>query len=267
MPTFLDNNWLQKLQQRWSVPQDVEGLFHLAPTQTRTLPRLFREGLEGRITGYKEVTVPAAATAKNSTSILRKPARRADLIRGASGYFPFTPGGLEGIEVTAKIEDDYIERENASYAKTNNLDRKFIFGSDSGLLEIAPGFSRGLHFSEKSEEQPSHEARKIIEEDESLGGINTEKGSLENFEVVQDEFSSDNGVSEDEIDTLLPIEFPALAPHRALASQSSRRAGKEWAHVVDVNQGIPNFKELVPQMAKEWSFELDTFPEGSDLSS
>lgn len=259
VPTSLDNRWLQDLQQRWSVPQNIEGLFHLAPTQTRTLPRLFREGLEGRITGYKEVTIPAAAaTAKNSTSILRKPAQRANLIRGAPGNFPFTPGGLEGIEATAIIEDDFIGKENADYIKINNLDKKFDLGLETGLLEIAPGFSRGLQFPEKSED-PSPEARKIIEEDDSLDDINAENAQLESDKVLQDELSSDDSISEDEIDALLPIEFPALAPHRALVDRHSRRAKKEWAHVVNVNQGIPNFKELVPQMAKEWPFELDTF--------
>ena len=258
VPTSLDNYWLQDLQQRWNVPQDIESLFHLAPTQTRTLPRLFREGLEGKITGYKEVTIPAAAaTAKNSTSVLRKPARRADLIRGAPGYFPFTPGGLEGIEATAKIEDDLIGRENAYQGKNNNLHRR-IFGSESGFLEIAPGFSRGLQILEKSEDS-SDEARKIIEEDDSLDGINLGEAEAETNKAIQDDYRSDNSISEDEIDALLPVEFPALAPHRVLASRSSRYGKKEWAHIVDVNQDVPNFKELVPQMAREWPFELDTF--------
>ena len=50
-----------------------------------TIIRFIREGLDGRVTGYREVTVPAnSATAKNSTSLLRKPANRADFVRGAA---------------------------------------------------------------------------------------------------------------------------------------------------------------------------------------
>ena len=29
--------------------------------------------------------------------------------------------------------------------------------------------------------------------------------------------------------------------------------------MVDVNRDITNFRELVPEMAREWPFELDTF--------
>ncbi|KAG9627380.1 antiviral helicase, partial [Aureobasidium melanogenum] len=76
--TSFSTPWLDRLQQRWDCPTNYEELFELAPTQTRTIIRFTREGLEGRVTGYKEVTVPAnSATAKNSTSILRKPANRA----------------------------------------------------------------------------------------------------------------------------------------------------------------------------------------------
>ena len=74
-----NTRWLNQLQQRWDAPTNYRGLFEIAPTQTRTIIRFTREGLEGRVTGYKEVTVPAnSATAKNSTSLLRKPANRAD---------------------------------------------------------------------------------------------------------------------------------------------------------------------------------------------
>jgi antiviral helicase SKI2 len=60
-----NTHWLNKLQQRWDAPTNYRGLFQVAPTQTRTIIRFTREGLEGRVTGYKEVTVPAnSATAK-----------------------------------------------------------------------------------------------------------------------------------------------------------------------------------------------------------
>ena len=51
---------------------------------TRTVTRFKRQGLEGRVTGYENVTIPAnSATAKNSTSLMRKPASRVDFV--ASG--------------------------------------------------------------------------------------------------------------------------------------------------------------------------------------
>ena len=71
------------------------------------------------------------------------------------------------------------------------------------------------------------------------------------------ETSEDDG--EDDIDSLLPVEFPALEPHGVLAASSSKRGGREWAHMVDIKRDITNFRELVPDMAREWPFELDTF--------
>lgn len=92
-PTTFSPEWLDRLQHRWETTTNYNELFTLAPTQTRTVIRFSREGLGGHVTGYKEVTVPAnSATAKNSTSILRKPANRADFVRGAAGFFPFAPG-------------------------------------------------------------------------------------------------------------------------------------------------------------------------------
>ena len=135
---------------RWDVPTDYTDLFEIAPTQTRTITRFDREGLEGRVTGYHEVTVPAtSANAKNSTSLLRRPAGRADFVRGAAGFFPFAPGGLDGVEAIAEYETEAQNAEQSrAGGKQSGLDRIINFGTEGGLLEIAPGFSRGLKFEE-----------------------------------------------------------------------------------------------------------------------
>ena len=162
-----DTQWLNKLQQRWETPTNYRGLFQIAPTQTRTIIRFTREGLEGRVTGYKEVTVPAnSATAKNSTSLLRKPANRAEFVRGAAGFFPFAPGGLDGVEAIAAIEDEAITRqEGAGAKKTGGLDRVINFSAEGGLLEIPPGFTRGLDFKQK----PATDGNAAKEVEDTLG--------------------------------------------------------------------------------------------------
>ena len=149
--TSFSAKWLNRLQQPWNAPTDYTDLFDLAPTQTRTIIRFTREGLEGRVTGYKEITVPAhSITAKNSTSLLRKPANRADFVRGAAGFFPFAPGGLDGVESIAAAEDEIIQRQEADGArKSNGLERVIDFGVDGGLLQVPPGFTRGLKFDKK----------------------------------------------------------------------------------------------------------------------
>ncbi|KIW08108.1 uncharacterized protein PV09_01045 [Verruconis gallopava] len=261
--TSFSAHWLNKLQQRWETPTNYTELFQIAPTQTRTIIRFNREGLEGRVTGYKEITVPASsATAKNSTSILRKPANRADFVRGAAGFFPFTPGGLDGVEAVAALEDQAIQaEENERSARGGGLDRIIAFGTEGGLLEVPPGFSRGMKISEKTveEDNGAKEVQEVLEEEPEPPEELTQLPVVNGKPDLEDDSDDDGNESEEDIDSLLPVEFPALAPHGQLAMSRARRSGKEWAHMVDVNRDISNFKELVPDMAREWPFELDTF--------
>ncbi|OJD17841.1 hypothetical protein AJ78_02082 [Emergomyces pasteurianus Ep9510] len=262
--------WLNKLQHRWEVPVDYTDLFDLAPPQTRTIIRFTREGLEGKVTGYREVTVPASsATAKNSTSLLRRPAGRADFVRGAAGFFPFAPGGLEGVEAIAELEAEAQNDGGRTSAadKSSGLNRVINFGVEGGLLEVPPGFSRGLKFDKpnsKDDEIDVRDVENTLEQEEKGTEETTEESispgvdmNLQAAEELQEGFSSDE--EEEDIDSLLPVEYPALDPRGQLLAPTSKKGGKEWAHVVDVNKEITNFYDLVPDMAREWPFELDTF--------
>lgn len=259
--TTFSPEWLDRLQERWDSPADYNELFSLAPTQTRTIIRFTREGLEGRVTGYKEVTVPAnSATAKNSTSLLRKPANRAAFVRGAAGFYPFAPGGFDALEATAAYEDELLaqDRNGANGGKTNRLDKVIDFAAEGGLLEVPPGFSHGLRFPEKSvkDQEAAEEVEQVLGEqsEQPLGATNGVTNGTNGEEPEEDEEGG-----EEDIDALLPVEFPALAPHGPLAIARNKYGGREWAHMVDVNRDITNFRELVPEMAREWPFELDTF--------
>ncbi|KAJ5502374.1 hypothetical protein N7463_005248 [Penicillium fimorum] len=256
--------WLNSLQKRWDVSTDYADLFELAPTQTRTVTRFTREGLEGRVTGYQEVTVPAAsATAKNSTSLLRRPAGRADFVRGAAGFFPFAPGGLDAIEALAAMEADAQVTEQSSNGKQSGLDRIINFGTEGGLLKIPPGFDNGIDFDEAKSKDATEGAQEVetallqeesdlkVDQPEQTADVDT--GANPELDDVSDD------EDEEDIDALLPVEFPALEPRSQLLAGVHKQKGKEWAHVVDVNKDIPNFNELVPDMAREWPFELDTF--------
>ncbi|KAM0265384.1 hypothetical protein ACHAQJ_000226 [Trichoderma viride] len=260
-PQF-STEWLDRLQQRWDFEADYTTLFKIAPPQTRTLTRFLRHGFEGRVTGYKNVTVPVSgATAKNSTSLLRKPANRADFVRGAAGFFPFAPGGLEGIEATAALEDQ-IHGGTAAVdddaAGRNKLEKVIQFSAEGGLLQIAPGMNRGIDFSKKAglDKDAAEAIKQELEEDpEDAKGVD-EEDSSDDTPGDSSEGQEENG---DDIDDLLPVEFPSLEPHGVLAASSAKRAGREWAHMVDIKHDMPNFRELVPDMAREWPFELDTF--------
>jgi len=267
-PTEFSAQWLNRLQQRWDAPVNYAELAELAPTQTRTITRFTREGLEGRVTGYKEVTVPASsANAKNSTSLLRRPATRADFVRGGAGFFPFAPGGLDGVDAIAELEDQVeVEERAKGGTKSGGLDRIINFGTEGGLLEVAPGFTRGLKIPKKrlpADDSEAQEIESTLNEAEPTAttlelpdGITN--GYLEPANTNATTPSEDEDQDEDLAD-LLPVEFPALEPHRQLLTSSRKKGGREWAHIVDINREITNFKELVPEMARQWPFELDTF--------
>ncbi|KAI9782594.1 MAG: hypothetical protein M1839_004839 [Geoglossum umbratile] len=266
--TTFSSEWLNNLQQRWDVPSDYTSLFDIAPTQTRTIIRFTREGLEGRVIGYKEVTVPASsATAKNSTSLLRRPANRAEFVRGAAGFFPFAPGGLEDVEAAAQLEDKPLEQSSkkANDTTSSSLNRIIDFGTDGRLLEVPPGFTRGLKSVSGRVQSEEHEAAEVVRalkeiEDSSLAYSPPTRQKSDQTSHTDRTYGQDvSEYDEEDIDSILPVEFPALEPRGQLATSAARRVGKEWAHMVDVNRDIPNFRELVPDMAKEWPFELDTF--------
>ncbi|KAJ3480918.1 hypothetical protein NLG97_g7952 [Lecanicillium saksenae] len=258
-PEFSEE-WLNRLQQRWDYEADYSSLFRIAPTQTRTVTRFQRQGLEGRVTGYNNVTVPRhGATAKNSTSLLRKPANRADFVRGAAGFFPFAPGGLEGVEATAALEDQVLGDPNGDgQTSGNKLDRVIQF-TDGGLLQIAPGLDRGIDFGKKKSQQDQEAEDAVQHVLEEAPERATGEESKEDGEQPDDAEEDEDEDGDDEIDDILPVEFPSLEPHGVLATSRAKKAGKEWAHMVDIRKEMTNFRELVPDMAREWPFELDTF--------
>lgn len=233
------------------------------------MTRFLRQGLEGRVVGYNNVTVTAnSATAKNSTSLLRKPAARTDFVRGAAGFFPFAPGGLDGIKATAALEDQALRGDGYLDARpANKLERVITLGEEGRLLEVAPGMTRGIDFSLKKTEAAAREAKEVEQEldqepEQIANGqepVDGDDAAAKDTDATPEDESEADDEDREDIDALLPVEFPALEPHGKLAASNARKAGREWAHMVDIKREIPNFRELVPDMAREWPFELDTF--------
>jgi len=222
------------------------------------------------VTGYRNVTVPAGhATAKNSTSLSRKPASRAEFVRGAAGFFPFAPGGLEGIEATAALEDQALRApiDGDGTERKNKLERVITLSAEGRLLEVAPGLERGIDFSKRKKvveadagvAKRAKEVEDVLDQEPENPPEGDDEAERDHLPANGEEDSGDEESESEDIDAILPVEFPALEPRGALAASSARKAGREWAHMVDINRDIPNFKELVPDMAREWPFELDTF--------
>lgn len=187
-------------------------------------------------------------------------------MRGAAGFFPFAPGGLDGIEATAALEEQALRDVYPDGTSSNKLERIIKLGEEGRLLEIPPGMTRGIDFTLKKTQVAEKEAREVEKEldqepDQIPRGEETANGeaAVNNENNTPDDASEGEDEDREDIDALLPVEFPALEPHSKLAASSARKAGREWAHMVDIKREIPNFQELVPDMAREWPFELDTF--------
>ena len=129
---------------------------------------------------------------------------------------------------------------------------------------MPPGFSRGLIPKERLSGSAREEAEDVEKAlDQPGGGRVDESEDPDQVDGIEpDKTDNDDTVGnegEEDIDSILPVEFPALEPRGPLAASAAKRGGREWAHMVDVNRNMDNFHDLVPEMAKEWPFELDTF--------
>lgn len=63
-----------------------------------------------------------------------------------------------------------------------------------------------------------------------------------------------------ELDGLLPTSTSHLRPVQAQSRLRKNNVQKrDWAHVVDTSKPMSNFHKLVPEMARKYPFELDTF--------
>ncbi|ANB12673.1 SKI complex RNA helicase subunit SKI2 [Sugiyamaella lignohabitans] len=251
--------------------QFVENLFSMPQFGSRVQVKYKRSGLDGKIVGFEQVIVnPQETNAKNSLRLDRQMGSKLDFVRGRAGFMPFAPGGIDTPEIP---ESNLILHRDAD-----------------GLFDIPPGFSRGLKnegvgveaedvgvLKEKETEEANDEIdneaydddldRSDIDEgdeEEAEDGIEDIANGVNAFKFDDDSSSAQVGSSfSSAIDDLLPqdISFGRTdtATSIALSSAGLTTKVKEWAHVVDVNKTITNFEELVPNPAKEYPFELDTF--------
>lgn len=91
----------------WTREPDLGSLLFVEPFAPATTLNFTSSGLDGRITGYQEVSNARGAllSAKASTSLQREPANIQNFVRGSSSHVPFRPGGLD-IGLESELEDD-----------------------------------------------------------------------------------------------------------------------------------------------------------------
>ncbi|CAG8479523.1 5994_t:CDS:10 [Acaulospora morrowiae] len=259
-------SWLSKCQQYWERDPDFLSLTSLEPSKSRVSLEIIREKPGGIITVVGE----SKLTPQNSTSFLREPGARNDFVRGNSNYYPFAPGGLES-EVLIDLEDGV----------SKDLDNALNFDEDE-ILSVPPGFERGLIFEDESAKERNANQKKavaglnitdmIIHDDEELAELfelNDADIKEQDSEFVPADDEEDlettqsqpfEGDVEDAVDSLLPVQLPSLENAKVTNKPNDNDDQKgDWAHVIDINADISNFRELVPELAREYTFTLDSF--------
>lgn len=238
---------------QWPFQPDPQNLYFSEPARPTTTLDLHTVGLEGRIRGYRETTKSASAylSALGSTSVAREPTvyNTRSFVRGKSGQFPFAPGGLE----SDVVKEGPADTEQALEQIVKGVEKTSALGR-GGIKTIPPGFERGLDFDS------------MISEDEVLGS--EERPRVEPIYRPASSKSKANGHLSPQdarkavdagIEELLPSNRLQAAPVATARRMRPTVAKRDWAHVVDVNNELANFRDLVPDMAKEYPFELDTF--------
>ncbi|KAI0334446.1 antiviral helicase [Cubamyces sp. BRFM 1775] len=231
----LPDHWLPTYQIHWENKLSIPSLLKYEPCAPPTSLAFIRTGLEGRVTGYTEVSNPPVATGLTSTALDRAPGPSRNFVRGKAGYVPFLPGGLDVLKQTSDLVD--------------------LQEGSSKLRKIAPGLSRGLRLSNDEEDAD------VIALD---GSVHRDKAdaTIPNghpLNVPDDDFQAIPPGTSADIDEFLPTSRSQLNPITRRPLKRAQVQKRDWAHVVDVNKPMTNFNELVPDMAHKYPFELDTF--------
>ncbi|KAG0324968.1 hypothetical protein BGZ99_001182, partial [Dissophora globulifera] len=286
--------WLNKCQELFDRDQEFSTLLSMDPSPAESTIALEPHNVYGVRGGYHEkilrtthlvgsntVASTSIMTAKNSTSFSRAPGKRSDFVRGKAGYFPFTPGGLDAAEIKGasvyEAEKDALGMDDIDIART--IVEDFSLESE-GLLTKPPGFTRGLFSDQDTDALADNDAGAMFNIADILTGqdidgeadfdalmdpvprpTTEESGEIPTtldtaVETTKDEPSTPTE-TQDEVDAILDSVVPAAIPKRAITTAQTK--GREWAHVVDVNEPFDDFYTLVPEMAHPFPFELDTF--------
>lgn len=214
---------------------------------SRTSFRFKRSSLAGKISGYQEeirLSEVDNATSTNSLSINRKHGQKLEATSGRSNYLPFQPGGLLN-----KVQTNQVL----------NLQQKsefqFLHRNELGLYDVPQGLLRGLNLQGLTDHADGIVDLASDEEDEKeTKQTEADRNLIGNIVAGLDEALGAPG-SLEEIDDIIPLDYTVIKEKM----DNEALVKRNWAHVVDLDHKIDNFKDVVPNMAREWPFELDTF--------
>ncbi|KAL7418292.1 Antiviral helicase ski2 [Cryptotrichosporon argae] len=218
----------------------------LAPMyQTHTVEPVF-VGLDGAFAGWREGIAPKPpAHPALSSSVTRAFGDQKSFVRGKGSYAPFLPGGLEPDTALKAKEDEEDEEQDEE---------------ETGWKTRAPGLKRGIQLAGADEflaEMLGEQSIATKPKRRAKPGRESDNEEADGEDSQAEQTSNGFAGPSTKIDDLLPIGRLPAPP--AARKQFKEAARKEWAHPVDVNKSFNNFHELVPEMARQYPFELDNF--------
>ncbi|KAL3231415.1 Antiviral helicase SKI2 [Nakaseomyces bracarensis] len=249
---------------------DYKNFIQIPEPTSRTSYFFKRKGLDGKIFDHKiQVSLKdiAAANSSNSLSLNRSINFHGNTIRGSTAQLPFTPGGIvmDAVKGSDGVQD-------STGVSTMGVATKLLHKDEQGLFDIPEGLERGI--IPKLQAEVAIKEGNNDEEVEDMSHLNEidneinvqrqfQDNLLKDEEDIEEQTSSilnkgkeQHDPSLDNIDDLLPM---GIDFGRSIINSNKGFKKKEWAHVVDLNHKIENFDELVPNPARTWPFELDTF--------
>lgn len=243
---------------------DYKDFLTIPEPINRTSFHLRRKGIDGHVSSYEEevnLKEVANANAANSLSLNRGMDPHANSVRGSTAQLPFMPGG---VSMTAVQTTQGVSSVAAS--------TKMLHKDDQGLFDVPRGFERGIEpvnafikpenqdrvdeLQELDQEDNELEVQKEFEEQQRDLEESVERRTTRGILGEEADVTNDDKKPTDDIDELLPMGIDFA---RNVVNTKNTLRPKEWAHVVDLHHKIGNFQELVPNPARTWPFELDTF--------
>lgn len=231
-----------------------DSLIMLPESIKRSSFRSKRRGISGEVVSFKEeLNTQELINSNSANSIsLNRSIGNSNSIKGDTSQLPFKPGGLN------------LQSNNSNTAKDQT---KLLPRDEHGLFNVPNGLSRGLKLSIGS----SEDLNELEEEHQEEDGFDDIANKIEevadksviSLSTIQQQASANAVTPSDlmDIDELLPMDmnFSRNLVSTKNSQNDLMTSKKVWAHMVDLNHKIENFDELIPQMARTWPFELDTF--------
>lgn len=231
--------------------------FHLSPLATKF--EFLKDEETGELKGYEEVSLETRpkdeedasfyekATNANSLSLQRMPAFNKS-VRGNSEFFPFKPAAIK-----FKMEREmYFERQEkqavAGSSRPENKNKKNDVIEFDNFLTKPDGFESGLVNNQLADEVKNMFAWSNRLNDELLNDIDQFKKESEIRKRKKKEENEEQKRQKAVVVNLSIKDFKDVNYYDT-----------NFVKVLETDEKIDNFEELLPNPAKRFPFELDTF--------